>query len=116
MPYNSQLVNYNGCNVLTPDNGFRKHRSNVGVVDQCVKYITKLDESWTIIIDETHLLTDDEWRKTYTALNYKIQQFKGKVVGFTATAAIEDEIADYEDKLVFYKERKQLYAKWYDVK
>ena len=116
VPYNSQLVNYNGCNVLTPDNGFCKHRSNVGVVDQCVKYITKLDESWTIIIDETHRLTDDEWRKAYTALNYKIQQFKGKVIGFTATAAIEDKIADYEDKLVFYKERKQLYAKWYDVK
>ena len=116
VPYNSQLVNYNGCNVLGPDIKFDYGRSNVGVVDQCVKYINRLDESWTIIIDETHLLTDDEWRKAYTTLNYKIQQFKGKVIGFTATSAVEDEIAGYEDKLVFYKDRKQLYAKWYDVK
>ena len=116
VPYNSQLVNYNGCNVLTPDNKFDYGRSNVGVVDQCVKYMSKLDESWTIIIDETHLLTDDEWREAYTRFNSKIKDFKGKVIGFTATAAIEDLIVDYEDTLVFYKERKPLNVKWYDVK
>ena len=116
VPYNSQLVNYNGCNVLTPDNKFDYGRSNVGVVDQCVKYISKLDESWTIIIDETHLVSDDEWREAYTRLNYKMKYFKGKVIGFTATAGIEDSITGFEETLVFYKERKPLYAKWYDVK
>ena len=116
VPYNSQLVNYNGCNVLTPDNKFDYGRSNVGVVDQCVKYIHKLDESWTIIIDETHLVSDDEWREAYTKFNNKIKDFKGKVIGFTATAGIENIIVDYEYTQVFYKERKPLYAKWYDVK
>ena len=116
VPYNSQLVNYNGCNVLTPDIKFDFNRSNVGVVDQCVKYMSRLDESWTIIIDETHLITDDEWREAYTLFNNMIKDFKGKVIGFTATAAIENKIIDFEHKLVFYKDRKQVYAKWYDVK
>ena len=116
VPYNSQLVNYNGCNVLTPDNKFDFNRSNVGVVDECVKYMSRLDESWTIIIDETHLIIDDKLRKSCRVFNDKIQQFKGKVIGFTAIAGLEDEIIGYDDRLVFYKERKPLYAKWYDVK
>lgn len=119
VPFNSQLVNY-GCswiNVISRDNkNFATERSNVAVYDQAIKFINFLEDDWTVIVDECHLLwCDRSWRESATLVVEKINKLKNKVMLLTATNTIEDTLFSVKKTLTYIRERDVVEVKWMDV-
>ena len=121
VPFNSQLVNYekDWVNIVTMDKkSFKKNMSNVAVFDQAVKHFETLDKTWTVVVDEAHLLwCDRSWREAATNVVAQIRYLSDshKIMLFTATDTIERKLFGIDRIVRFTCERSTVTCKWMDV-